>query len=56
MLDWYNVGHEDQLRDKLQVNDYLKTIFDKRRNEKASTKLNIKNESTTKNELNTKPA
>ena len=27
MLDWYNVGHEDQLRDKLQVNDYLKTIF-----------------------------
>tara|TARA_B100000941_G_scaffold286938_1_gene261297 strand:+ start:6234 stop:7967 length:1734 start_codon:yes stop_codon:yes gene_type:complete len=34
MLDWYNVGHEDQLRDKLQVNDYLKTIFDKRRNER----------------------
>ena len=34
MLDWYNVGQEDQLRDKLQVNDYLKTIFDKRRNER----------------------
>ena len=40
MLDWYNVGQEDQLRDKLQVNDYLKTIFDKEKM-KGLNKLKI---------------
>ena len=34
--DWYNVGIEDQRRDKLQDSSYKKVVFDKRKSERIA--------------------